>query len=220
MGDMEDQSAAATETYSFRDPTALTKWTRGVLFASVAVGLAWTWVDWTAYQALVPGDTVPDWPRWLLYFRPLALAIPVFVLTWIHRANHNARALGASGLAFTPGWAVGWYFVPIAFLWKPFQAMREIWRASSAPGEWRRRPGSPLLGWWWALWILTFLGLDTLTWAAGYFDMVSDPEIFEAAVYVVSDLADVPLTLILITIVGRVHRMQMNHHNRQVADGT
>jgi hypothetical protein len=77
----------------------------------------------------------------------------VLVGLWIHRAHANLRESGADGLEFTPGWAVGWYFVPIMSLWKPFQAMREIWQASAAPGNWQSVQTPPLLGWWWALYL-------------------------------------------------------------------
>src|SRR5206468_4980211 len=43
-----------------------------------------------------------------------------------------------------------WYFIPIASLWKPFQALREIWKASVDPVHWQSIPTNPLLGWWWA----------------------------------------------------------------------
>ena len=76
--------------------------------------------------------------------------------------------LGASDMRFTPGWAIGWYCVPVACFWRPYQAMTEIWRASRNPSDWRGEPVSPLLRWWWILWLV-------------------------------------------------VHRMQMDHHRRQVA---
>src|SRR5260221_8716711 len=43
---------------------------------------------------------------------------------WIVRANRNVRALGATDLLMTPGWVVGFFFIPIANLWKPYQAMK------------------------------------------------------------------------------------------------
>ena len=58
---------------------------------------------------------------------------------WQHRAHANLWAFARSGLRFTPGWAVGWWFVPIASLWKPFEAVRELWKASD--------PGSDPLSW-------------------------------------------------------------------------
>jgi hypothetical protein len=53
------------------------------------------------------------------------------------------------GLAFTPGWAVGWWFVPFANLVKPFQSIRELWKASSADRAWPEIRTWPVIGWWW-----------------------------------------------------------------------
>src|SRR5690625_4693899 len=41
------------------------------------------------------------------------------ILRWIHRMNHNARQFGAENMIFTPGWSIGYYFIPILALWKP-----------------------------------------------------------------------------------------------------
>jgi hypothetical protein len=86
------------------------------------------------------------------------LATGLAWLMWQHRSHANLHAAGVPRLEFTPGWAVGWWFVPIANLWKPFQAMRELHEASTGDPDWRpRAPG--LLGWWWAGY-LTFNILD------------------------------------------------------------
>ena len=63
--------------------------------------------------------------NWLI----LILTYVVFG-TWIYRAAANVDAASVPGFRFTPGWAVGWHFVPIANLFKPFGAMRQIWNAS------------------------------------------------------------------------------------------
>ncbi|NOR62599.1 MAG: DUF4328 domain-containing protein [Rhodobacteraceae bacterium] len=49
-----------------------------------------------------------------------------------------------------PGWAVGWYFIPFANLWKPFVAMKEIWNSSFSPALSPIAPATALLGFWWA----------------------------------------------------------------------
>jgi len=75
---------------------------------------------------------------------------------WQHRAHANLRAFARSGLRFTPGWAVGWWFVPIASLWKPFEAVRELWKASDPDSDtvsWRSIRTWPALGWWWVCWL-------------------------------------------------------------------
>ncbi len=78
-------------------------------------------------------------------------------LSWTYCANANCHSFGALGMEFTPGWSIGWYFIPIATLWKPYQAMKEIWKASKNPSNWQKETSSPLLGWWWALWLTSAL---------------------------------------------------------------
>jgi len=88
---------------------------------------------------------------YLLIFNVTAVGF----LKWIYRANLNCRGFGATGLKFTPGWSIGYYFVPIACLFYPYQIMKEIWCASTDPLNWEKQAGSPLLGFWWTLWIIT-----------------------------------------------------------------
>jgi predicted nucleic acid-binding Zn ribbon protein len=83
----------------------------------------------------------------------------VFFLMWIHRAHRNLPALGAHGLEFSPRWAVGGFFVPFLNIVRPFEVVREIWKASSPDvnvgdaSSWQSST-SPLLGFWWGSWIV------------------------------------------------------------------
>jgi hypothetical protein len=83
----------------------------------------------------------------------LFCAMALLFLFWVFRANSNARALGARDMRYTPGWSVGWFFVPFANLVMPFKVMREIWQASSDPGNPSARPSSGIVGWWWFTWL-------------------------------------------------------------------
>ena len=82
------------------------------------------------------------------------IALVVF-LVWFYRANRNLRALGGSELRFTPGWAVVWWFIPIANLFMPYFATVEMAKASD-PSVWstdrqgRDRMKRPwlILFWW------------------------------------------------------------------------
>jgi hypothetical protein len=84
----------------------------------------------------------------------LGIALPAAVLffVWVYRTNRTARALGAQGMTYSPGWSVVWFFIPLMNLFIPYDVMRELWKASrSKPGEdWRQVAISPLLGTWWA----------------------------------------------------------------------
>jgi len=83
----------------------------------------------------------------------LFFAVALLFLFWIFRANCNAHALGARDMRYTPGWSVGWFFVPFANLVMPFKVMREIWQASSDPGNPSAKSSSGIVGWWWFAWL-------------------------------------------------------------------
>jgi hypothetical protein len=78
----------------------------------------------------------------------------IMVLRSIYRANKNLHARNVPGLEYTPGWCVGWFFVPVAALWKPYQAVKEIWMASTDPVHQSvDRPG--IFPVWWTLFIIS-----------------------------------------------------------------
>ena len=80
----------------------------------------------------------------------------LFFLLWLARANRNAHALGAEDMEFTPGWIVGWFFVPVFSLFKPYEAMRELYLASdpeSGPDEWAVSEAPRFILLWWLSWI-------------------------------------------------------------------
>ncbi|MBI1404164.1 MAG: DUF4328 domain-containing protein [Porphyrobacter sp.] len=101
----------------------------------------------------------PEEPLALVYTGLLLANFVIFsasviaVAMWIHRAHANLHEAGFEPLNFTPGWAVGWYFVPIANLFKPFQAMRELWNTSHGLADSYSAPAPGNLPAWWGLWI-------------------------------------------------------------------
>jgi hypothetical protein len=56
-----------------------------------------------------------------------SLTAALFFCLWLHRAAKNLPALGRGGMQFTPGWSVGWFFIPFANLVKPLAAVSELW---------------------------------------------------------------------------------------------
>lgn len=79
------------------------------------------------------------------------IATAIIFARWIYVAGTNAIALGHDDLDFTPAARIWWFAVPIANLFKPFEAMRELWNASH--GELQYDRGSPLVTLWWASWL-------------------------------------------------------------------
>jgi uncharacterized protein DUF4328 len=89
----------------------------------------------------------------------MVVPIAVAFCFWIHRASANLEGLGYVDQDYSPGWAVGWFFVPFLNLVRPYQVMREIWNASRpilddgtvlATTEIMRMNETPVpvVGWW------------------------------------------------------------------------
>ncbi len=82
----------------------------------------------------------------------------IVVSMWIFQGHKNIHNAGFAPLEFTPGWAVGWFAVPIASIWKPFQAMRELWNASTSDYFDYETPANGLLWVWWIAWLAGGIG--------------------------------------------------------------
>lgn len=97
-----------------------------LLFSFVQIAMP----DWTFEGS--EGLTIPYLLIGLTSFvETLArLATIVTFLIWLYRVYSNLSPLKARDLEFTPGWAVGWWFIPFANLIKPYQAVTEAWRES------------------------------------------------------------------------------------------
>jgi hypothetical protein len=86
-------------------------------------------------------------------------ASAVVFLFWIYRSNKNITAMGDPLLDISPGWAVGWFFIPIMNYFKPYQAVAEIARASIPNIDQnldriQSIPKPIIVKWWWALFII------------------------------------------------------------------
>lgn len=140
----------------------------------------------------------------------VGVVLVVLIGRWIYRAAWNLRHLGARRLEFSPGWSVGWYFIPFANLVYPYRAMREIWQASHEPHRWQPL-GVGLLSLWWTLWLTSnilgnigfrlAMNADTLT-------LMRASEGVGIAVCALS----IPLALVFIRIVRRVQQAQDRSH--------
>ncbi len=74
---------------------------------------------------------------------------------WIYRANSNLR--DSYELEFTPAACIWWNIVPIAALFKPYQAMREIWNTTLETSNDFGADDHQTLKLWWGFWLATNL---------------------------------------------------------------
>jgi heme/copper-type cytochrome/quinol oxidase subunit 2 len=81
----------------------------------------------------------------------------VFFCVWLYRASDNLRAFNQwSRPDYSPGWAVGSFFIPFVNLVVPYRAVKEVWQKSNAPDEaLLAEPDPPaFFAIWWTFWLL------------------------------------------------------------------
>lgn len=84
----------------------------------------------------------------------------VAFLVWFARAHGNLVRRGLPKLQFSPGWAVGGFFVPLLNLVRPYEVMVEVWKGSLTIGlgedrdRWRSARTTPWILGWWLLYVL------------------------------------------------------------------
>jgi hypothetical protein len=148
-----DAYAVPKTEYRYRDLSRLTSWLTVLLWAHI--GLTILVIVVGVLQAVEPQTA---WiSRVLSPVGTTEFAIELLLfLVWVYVAAANVHAFGAD-ITFSPGWAVGWFFIPIAALWMAFVVIEEIWRASIDARSWRdRHAGWPAI-YWWAGWVVMYL---------------------------------------------------------------
>lgn len=163
--------------------------------AAAVVGVAQVAMPNTTFAL----DEVTEFSTWLmiqsliaLVQTPVFLATVVVFLMWLYRTHSNLSLLRPMNLQFTPGWAVGWWFIPFANLVKPFQVMREVWWESDPVVDDEPtflsaslHSAPTYMGFWWGLWIVANI-LSNVT------ARLFDPE----------DIASVTISGYMFTITG------------------
>lgn len=206
----------------YRDMATFARVTQWLLYASAAVSAAGFYFSGLGGDGSTLVASAPSGPVEAvvgLLELPLWIANVVTVLRWTYVANANARALGATDLTVTPLMSILWYFIPLANLWMPLQAMREIWKGSVKPHDWETVGTPAPLIFWWLFWL-----------AAGISATIALPMMLEAAsrqpfdpegattlllgaegLFAISNLLMIPAALLLAMIIGRVEALQAAH---------
>jgi hypothetical protein len=65
----------------------------------------------------------------------IELAALILLLTWLYRISQNTWFWGTEGMQYTPGWSVGWFFVPVAGLVMPYNVLNELIKSGGCGGD-------------------------------------------------------------------------------------
>lgn len=215
--------ADAQKEYVFRDPTRLTRVVLWSLYALIALEVASLAFDvlelrllrtlaahsFTDSAAITAEATASDLHQRVIGGVGLLiyLVVGTSVLMWFYRTNANVRARGVEGMQITPTWAVAWNFIPIASLFKPYQAVKEIWQASSGEKDWKLLDRPAVMPWWWGFWVLSNV-LDQVSFRLSMRGDDVDTLIAANIAGMAGSVTDVVACLLLIPIVRQVYAMQ------------
>ena len=136
-----------------------------------------------------------------------ALAAIVSIITfiqWFRRAYYNLH-LKVDYLSFSEGWAAGAWFVPIINLFRPYQIMKELFEVTERllikrKDEVKDKLATPIVGWWWGLWILSTMYEYFFVQVSIYLNSV-DQMIFGTVLNIISAIITITLCLITIKII-------------------
>lgn len=91
------------------------------------------------------------------------LCAVLFTLLFLFRAMRNLKKLGSPQAKMSPGWVVGWWFLPISSLIKPYQGVRQIWKGSREEAGEQISSVPKFILFWWGFWVAgTIIGYAML----------------------------------------------------------
>ena len=130
---------------------------------------------------------------------------------FVHQAMANLRHLGAREARMKPVMAWLWHFVPLFNLFKPFQAMRQIWFGSHHNAG-RAEPHQGVLIAWWVFWIGSVFVVEN-------FDLVFDRFTGDSSLmlYYVGSLGMIASAITLLIIVHRIYQLQSHEQTELTA---
>lgn len=222
----DDLSENGSSTVITRPPYASGQWRSNAivwLFAGgIVINLVLIWHNLSNYQIL--GRVLKGMPfgekeasqydLTALYYQALAgtwyVTTAIFFLMWVHRMHRNLWAFGIPNLKFTPGWSVGWYFIPFANLFKPFQAMRELYYQSNtawSDADWQNQRTPAFIQSWWALFLLMGFVGRTLKRTQDSAESIGDLQI-HAVAFAANNIIAILAGLLAIYVVLSIQRLQ------------
>jgi hypothetical protein len=149
------------------------------------------------------------------------LVIVVLWLVWQYRAQSNLSTVGAENLRYSPGWAVGWWFIPIANFAIPYLTVRELVKASNPEAgaiDWAAVRTPAIIPLWWGAWIAHIVLASAGAAVAANPDtaMLSDLATRQWLL-IASNAMEIVAALVAIGLVLKVTRLQERRRARVAA---
>lgn len=135
------------------------------------------------------------------------LVIYIVFAAWIYRVSMNLHILSDTKMKYSPVGALGWYFVPVLNIFKPYLAMKEIWMVSH-----KDYGPSSFLKLWWFCWLFSGV-VSTAVWNYSVSMDTLSRYIAFCQTYVVGNIVDIFLTLFALLLVQRIAQASSENYN-------
>jgi hypothetical protein len=193
-----------------------------LLFTSIAMAVVGVWSGFKQHQLLeaigagvqlAPGQAeANDSRQQAIAMVQIAVLLGTMViwLMWQHRAYSNLKLVGSKDTEYTPGWSVGYWFIPILNLFRPYQVTAELYRRSELANQ--RDPigglSQPVIvGVWWLFWIVrAFFGRFSFSMTRS---AKTIEELIRATDYqIIDDVFTIVTGVLAIIIIRNIDRFQ------------
>ncbi len=142
------------------------------------------------------------------------LACAIIIGRWIYRVNKNAWQI-SDHMTVSPGWNIGFFFIPILNLFRPFRGIRETWQASHAPHDPDGEPVPGMMRLWWGAWLIS-AALGHLSFRLGLRAQTLDDFLEIAYIDLVGTAVDLVAGLTLLWIIRRLTDVQSHLRDYEV----
>lgn len=133
--------------------------------------------------------------------------IAILFLRFLYKAVQQAKGFAVPFTYVSPGWAVGYWFIPLMNLYRPFEAVKALVKACAQEAGTPDKPaaGEQLLSAWWGLFLLS----NIVGWmvARADTDMGTEAGVMSYSEYTLgSDLLFVVATVFFWIVITRLVR--------------
>lgn len=110
----------------------------------------------------------------------IVVATAISMLTffiWLFKSYKNAVFLSKTQAQFSPYWAVGWFFIPLLNLYKPYQVIQDLWKrtfSESFHQNFITQYGPKLIQVWWLINIANQIASLMTNYAASQVKDITD----------------------------------------------
>lgn len=212
----------------FKDTEKLTRWVGYFLYIQVfvaVVSLASLQMEYQFVNNVIDGlflsqdqllvdATVNDQRQRVIAILKLAVWIisSALILRWIYQSSYNAHQFENQIMVYSKGWAVAWFFIPVAALWKPYQAIKEIWLVSHYPNDISVSSVSKLLPVWWLLFLFSNFYDRYLIYIKDEFEGLNELVRLNLFFHL-SDALTILLSVLTYIVVNRIYNAQAIYIN-------